>query len=115
MLALRSLWRTNTLSTACAGVSGSLAASKRQKHTLPELPYDHKALEPTISGEIMELHHKKHHATYVNNLNAAEEQLKQAVESSKDGICDSGHSHLVHATVDFTLKPETGKCKIHRP
>lgn len=52
----------------------------RNKYTLPELPYKCNALEPVISGEIMELHHGKHHATYVNNLNAAEEKLKQAIE-----------------------------------
>lgn len=95
MLALRSLWRVNTLSTACAGAAGSLSASNRQKHTLPDLPYNHDALEPTISREIMELHHTKHHATYVNNLNAAEEQLKQAVESSKDGNLCSFHTALL--------------------
>lgn len=50
----------------------------RQKHTLPELPYEYNALEPVISREIMSLHHSKHHATYVNNLNAAEEKLAQA-------------------------------------
>lgn len=43
-------------------------------HTLPDLPYDYNALEPTISAEIMTLHHSKHHQTYVNGLNAAEEQ-----------------------------------------
>lgn len=52
----------------------------RGKHTLPDLPYDYSALEPAISGQIMEIHHSKHHATYVNNLNAVEEQL-----SSKQG------------------------------
>ena len=36
------------------------------------------ALEPHISKQIMELHHTKHHQTYVNGLNAAEEQLKKA-------------------------------------
>ena len=55
----------------------------RQKHTLPPLPYAPKALEPIISGEIMELHHGKHHATYVNNLNAAEEQLRKSLESGR--------------------------------
>ena len=50
------------------------------KHTLPALPYDYGELEPTISAEIMELHHTKHHQTYVNNLNIAEEQLAEAQE-----------------------------------
>jgi Fe-Mn family superoxide dismutase len=39
--------------------------------TLPPLPYDYKALEPHIDEQTMRLHHDKHHATYVNNLNAA--------------------------------------------
>lgn len=51
----------------------------RQKHTLPDLPYDYGALEPHINAEIMQLHHSKHHATYVNNLNVAEEKYKEAL------------------------------------
>merc|ERR1712136_257771 len=50
----------------------------RQKHTLPDLPYDYNALEPVVSAEIMQLHHSKHHATYVNNLNVAEEKCAEA-------------------------------------
>ena len=48
------------------------------KHTLPDLPYDFDDLEPHISADIMKLHHMKHHATYVNNLNIAEEKLAEA-------------------------------------
>ncbi|MDR2253646.1 MAG: superoxide dismutase [Bifidobacteriaceae bacterium] len=47
-------------------------------YTLPELPYDYSALEPHISGRIMELHHDKHHAAYVAGANAALEQLAAA-------------------------------------
>ena len=43
------------------------------QHTLPPLPYPYEALEPFISKEIMTLHHTKHHQTYVNALNAAEQ------------------------------------------
>lgn len=55
----------------------------RMKHTLPDLPYDYNALEPYISADIMKLHHSKHHQTYVNNLNVAEEKLAEAMEKSK--------------------------------
>lgn len=58
-----------------------LAAAR--KHTLPDLGYDYNALEPVISAEIMQLHHSKHHATYVNNLNVAEEKLQEATAKSK--------------------------------
>jgi superoxide dismutase, Fe-Mn family len=40
-------------------------------HTLAPLPYDNAALEPYIDAQTMELHHDKHHAAYVNNLNNA--------------------------------------------
>ena len=46
--------------------------------TLPDLPYPYEALEPAISREIMEIHHKKHHAAYVTNYNKALEQYKEA-------------------------------------
>ncbi len=48
------------------------------EYTLPELDYDYSALEPYISGEIMELHHDKHHAAYVAGANKAIEQLAEA-------------------------------------
>ena len=48
------------------------------QHTLPDLPYAYDALEPFISRQIMELHHKKHHQTYVNALNAAEQAYAKA-------------------------------------
>ncbi|WP_009478508.1 superoxide dismutase [Rhodococcus sp. JVH1] len=51
-------------------------------YVLPELDYDYSALEPHISGEIMELHHSKHHATYVAGANLAIEQLAEAREDA---------------------------------
>ncbi|MTE23599.1 superoxide dismutase [Microbacterium sp. ZXX196] len=55
------------------------------KYTLPELTYDYAALEPHISAQIMELHHSKHHATYVAGANTALEQMAEARESGNFG------------------------------
>ncbi len=49
-----------------------------KEQTLPKLLYDYQDLEPVISKEIMELHHKKHHQAYVNNYNAALEKYQKA-------------------------------------
>ncbi len=54
-------------------------------HTLPRLPYDFGALEPHIDAKTMEIHHGKHHATYVEKLNAA---LQKAPELEKKSIDD---------------------------
>lgn len=83
-----SMLRTSVLRATKAAKSrpvasmASAAGAVRAKHTLPDLPYDFGALEPAISGQIMEVHHQKHHQTYVNGLNAAEEQLQQAVSKN---------------------------------
>ena len=52
------------------------------EYVLPELDYDFGALEPHISAKIMELHHGKHHAAYVNGANDALDQLAEAREKS---------------------------------
>ena len=48
------------------------------EYTLPDLPYDYGALAPHIDGQIMELHHSKHHQTYVNGLNGTLDKLADA-------------------------------------
>lgn len=67
-------------------------------YTLPELPYDYAALEPHISGKIMELHHDKHHATYVADANAALEKLEAARESE-----DHAAINLLEKNLAFNL------------
>ena len=57
--------------------------------TLPPLPYDYKALEPTIDEETMRLHHDKHHAAYINNLNAALEPQPDLQKKSIDELLSS--------------------------
>ena len=66
------------LRPAVLGLTGA-----RQKHTLPDLPYDYNGLEPYISAEIMQIHHAKHHNTYVTNLNVTEEKMAEAKEKSR--------------------------------
>uniref|UniRef100_A0A1W7R9H8 Superoxide dismutase n=1 Tax=Hadrurus spadix TaxID=141984 RepID=A0A1W7R9H8_9SCOR len=86
------------------------------KHTLPDLPYDYGALEPTISAEIMRLHHQKHHQTYVNNLNAAEDKLAEAqakndistVISLEPALRFNGGGHLNHSIFWQNLSPNGG-------
>ncbi|TVU18818.1 hypothetical protein EJB05_34932, partial [Eragrostis curvula] len=84
MAALRTLAASKkTLSLALGGARPLAAAAAARgvatTVSLPDLPYDFGALEPAISGEIMQLHHQKHHATYVTNYNKALEQLDAAV------------------------------------
>ena len=56
-------------------------------HVLPALPYDPAALEPHIDAQTMQIHHGKHHAAYVNNLNAAvEKHAELAGKSAEDLI-----------------------------
>ncbi len=54
-------------------------------YTLPDLPYDYAALEPHISGEIIELHHDKHHAAYVKGANDTLEKLAAARDAGDFG------------------------------
>jgi Fe-Mn family superoxide dismutase len=54
--------------------------------TLPPLPYDFAALEPHIDARTMEIHHGKHHQTYVNNLNAAIEKAPELGKKSLDDL-----------------------------
>lgn len=88
----------------------------RAKHTLPDLPYDYNALEPTISAEIMQLHHSKHHQTYVNNLNVTEEKLQEALAKGdvktaialEPALRFNGGGHINHSIFWQNLSPNGG-------
>uniref|UniRef100_A0A1B6ICS9 Superoxide dismutase n=1 Tax=Homalodisca liturata TaxID=320908 RepID=A0A1B6ICS9_9HEMI len=89
----------------------------RNKHTLPKLPYAYDALQPIISKEIMELHHTKHHATYIANFNIAEEQLQEAISKNdttkiiqlQPALRFNGGGHLNHSIFWQNLSPSGGK------
>jgi Fe-Mn family superoxide dismutase len=55
-------------------------------HQLPPLPYDAAALEPHIDAQTMQIHHGKHHAAYVNNLNAALEKHPELQSKSAEDL-----------------------------
>ena len=85
-------------------------------YTLPDLPYDFAALEPHISGKIMELHHDKHHAAYVAGANAALDALAEARDSGnlanvnkleKDLAFNLG-GHVNHSIFWTNLSPNGG-------
>jgi Fe-Mn family superoxide dismutase len=82
-------------------------------HSLPELPYDYSALEPSIDARTMEIHHQKHHGGYVANLNAAlekaggpaadlslerlQENLSAVPEAVRTAVRNNGGGHYNHS------------------
>ncbi|MCT1602701.1 superoxide dismutase [Kocuria sp. p3-SID1433] len=87
-----------------------------EKFVLPDLPYDFAALEPHISGRIMELHHDKHHNTYVTAANKALESMEEArangdaagaAKLSKDLQFNLG-GHINHSIFWKNMSPDGG-------
>lgn len=72
-------------------------------YELPELDYDYNALEPHISGEIMELHHSKHHNTYVQGANAA----LDALEEERNGEANPDRIRALSKNLAFNLGGHT--------
>ncbi len=85
-------------------------------YSLPDLPYDYAALEPYISGEIMELHHDKHHATYVKGINTTVDQLAEARENESFGSLSTLEKnlafhlggHVNHSVFWANMSPDGG-------
>ena len=89
-------------------------------HSLPDLPYAHDALAPTIDAQTMEIHHGKHHNAYVTNLNAALEgtgledkpigelvaDLDSVPEAKRTAVRNNGGGHYNHSLFWQILAPE---------
>ena len=92
-------------------------------HELPKLPYAYDALEPHIDARTMEIHHTKHHATYVNTLNGALEKhpelqgksvedllrdLDAVPEAIRTVVRNHGGGHANHSLFWTVMGPEGG-------
>lgn len=91
-------------------------------YTLPELPYAYDALEPHIDAKTMEIHHAKHHQTYINNINAGIEgtewedlsveelvsKANQVPEDLKNNVINNGGGHANHSLFWTVMSPSGG-------
>jgi Fe-Mn family superoxide dismutase len=92
-------------------------------HQLPPLPYGFDALEPHIDAKTMEIHHDKHHAAYVNNLNTALEKypnlqskgvedllrdISSLPEDIRTAVRNNGGGHMNHAMFWQIMGPKAG-------
>jgi Fe-Mn family superoxide dismutase len=85
-------------------------------YSLPELAYDYGALEPHLSGRILELHHGKHHKAYVDGANTVLERLAHARESGDFGSINQLEKnlafhlsgHILHSIFWKNLNPAGG-------
>ena len=86
------------------------------QYTLPDLPYDFGALEPHYSGQILELHHDKHHAAYVAGANTTLDKLAEAREKGDFGaivglektLAFNVSGHVLHSIFWKNLSPDGG-------
>ncbi len=91
-------------------------------HTLPELGYAYDALEPHIDAQTMEIHHTRHHQTYINNLNAALDgteyaalpvealvaKLQSLPEKLQAQVRNNGGGHANHSLFWKVMSPRGG-------
>jgi superoxide dismutase, Fe-Mn family len=92
-------------------------------YTLPPLPYDYNALEPYIDAQTMQIHHDKHHAAYVDNLNKALEKypklqgqpiekllqnLNQLPNNIRTVVLNNGGGHYNHTLFWQIMGPQKG-------
>jgi Fe-Mn family superoxide dismutase len=92
-------------------------------HEVPPLPYDYNALEPHVDEQTMRIHHDKHHAAYVTNLNAALEKhpelqqksiedllksINSVPEDIRTAVRNNGGGHLNHSLFWTWMAPGAG-------
>ena len=92
-------------------------------YQLPKLPYSYDALEPHIDARTMEIHHTKHHQTYINNVNAALEKYPALAEKSVEDLIrdlnavpedirtvvrNNGGGHANHSLFWTIMAPKAG-------
>ncbi len=91
-------------------------------YTLPDLPYAYDDLEPSIDAQTMEIHHSKHHQTYINNLNAALEDaglpfpavealvsgIDKLPETVRAAVRNNGGGHANHSLFWRVMSPNGG-------
>ncbi len=99
---------TTPAAATVAGVVGD-----RDGYSLPELPYDHDALEPFLGRQTLELHHDRHHRAYVNGLNATLEKLQEAraaedygnIKALSRNLAFHGSGHVLHNLYWLSMRP----------
>lgn len=118
---LAAAFATSSLSSALPGFRAQ--AQGTGVFTLPPLPYAYDALEPHIDTMTMEIHHDRHHAAYVNNLNAALEKypelhqktpealiadLNAIPEAIRTSVRNNGGGHVNHTLFWVLMSPNGG-------
>ncbi|MCU4436443.1 superoxide dismutase [Acinetobacter bereziniae] len=91
-------------------------------YSLPQLPYAYDALEPNIDTQTMEIHHTKHHQTYINNINAAIEgteweklsvealvsKVNEVPAELKNNVINNAGGHANHSLFWTVMSPQGG-------
>ena len=91
-------------------------------YSLPQLPYAYDALEPNIDTKTMEIHHTKHHQTYINNINATIEgtaweklsieelvsKVNEVPADLKNSVINNGGGHANHSLFWTVMSPQGG-------
>ncbi|MFW2172317.1 superoxide dismutase [Acinetobacter guillouiae] len=91
-------------------------------YSLPQLPYAYDALEPNIDTKTMEIHHTRHHQTYINNINATVEgtaweklsieelvsKVNEVPADLKNSVINNGGGHANHSLFWTVMSPQGG-------